>query len=204
MTTVIQRCHFLTRELRNSLFLNTRVLYIGLTALSLAGCSSISQTDLCTPSLVDAYSKVEKCETPHTLSLAAASNQKKNFNKNVFDKALNQKEKQDAKLEESSKLEILIKEIAQIHSNKIGCRASGLNKKSFEKLFTALIKRESGFNTNAISPNGAKGLGQFMQALARELRFRDPFQARANLNGSVRYLTRKLTEFKSVDNALAA
>ncbi len=66
-----------------------------------------------------------------------------------------------------------------------------------------MIEAESSYNTTAISPKGAYGLGQLMPATARELGV-DPRDVSQNLDGAARYLLAQLAEFRSVDLALAA
>ena len=58
----------------------------------------------------------------------------------------------------------------------------------FEVLLAALLKAESDFNTHAVSGAGAQGIAQFMPGTATGMGVRDPFDARENILGGVRYL----------------
>ncbi len=55
-------------------------------------------------------------------------------------------------------------------------------------LITALIIQESGFNENAVSSAGAKGLAQLMPNTAKELGISDPFHSENSIEGASRYL----------------
>ena len=83
-------------------------------------------------------------------------------------------------------------------------RGSRLDPAQFALLFETLIQRESGFDPKAVSPKGAKGLGQLMPGTAADLGVADPFDPIANLDGSARYLVEQLAAFGSVELALAA
>lgn len=78
-----------------------------------------------------------------------------------------------------------------------------LSPQDWAYLFQALVRVESSFNPNAVSPAGARGLAQLMPDTARELGvvIDDPHD---NLDGGARYLLAQLETFGSLDLALAA
>ncbi|HZG74332.1 MAG TPA: lytic transglycosylase domain-containing protein [Paenibacillus sp.] len=72
-------------------------------------------------------------------------------------------------------------------------------------LVRAVIRVESGFNPNAESPAGAKGLMQLMDATARSLGVDDSFDPVQNVNGGTRFLSYLLTKYNGNEGvALAA
>lgn len=74
-----------------------------------------------------------------------------------------------------------------------------------ENIVYAVIKAESGFNPNAVSKAGARGLMQLMPATADEMKVRDIFDPAQNIAGGVQYLARLLELFDgNLDYALAA
>ena len=73
------------------------------------------------------------------------------------------------------------------------------------RLVTAIARRESAFNANAVSHVGAQGVMQLMPATARYLGVKNSFDARENIFGGTRYLRTLLDTFKGdLDLALAA
>ena len=62
-------------------------------------------------------------------------------------------------------------------------------------LVRAVIHAESAFHPNAISEAGAQGLMQLMPATAERFAVDDPFDARQNIRGGVRYLAWLLKRF---------
>jgi soluble lytic murein transglycosylase-like protein len=64
-----------------------------------------------------------------------------------------------------------------------------------DRLVTAVIRAESGFNPRAVSRKGAQGLMQLMPATASNLGVRNSFDPRENIHGGVRHLRTLIDRF---------
>ena len=62
-------------------------------------------------------------------------------------------------------------------------------------LLAALVRAESNFNPNAVSPAGAQGLTQLMPGTARGLGVTNAFDPAQALNGGAKYLRQMLDRF---------
>jgi hypothetical protein len=94
--------------------------------------------------------------------------------------------------------------VAEVYAENPAVAGAGLSEEEFVRVFVALIDQESRFNPLALSPKGARGLGQLMPETAALLGVEDSSEPMENLHGAARYLTAQLAEFGRVDWALAA
>jgi soluble lytic murein transglycosylase-like protein len=73
------------------------------------------------------------------------------------------------------------------------------------ELIRAVMRAESAFRANVVSPVGAQGLMQIMPALAEEMGVTDPFDPRQNIMAGSRYLRQLLDSHQgNVTLALAS
>lgn len=74
-----------------------------------------------------------------------------------------------------------------------------------EKLIASVMKKESNFNSSAVSPAGAVGLMQLMPGTAKYLGVEDSLNPEQNVMGGAKYLRQMLDKFdNNVSLALAA
>ena len=71
-------------------------------------------------------------------------------------------------------------------------------------LLAAQLHQESGFNPNAVSRAGARGIAQFMPATARGYGLRDPHDPAASIDAQAHLMRDLLRQFGAVPLALAA
>lgn len=83
---------------------------------------------------------------------------------------------------------------------RLACQRHGMD----YNLVKAVIRAESAFDSQAVSPKGAKGLMQLMPGTSRDLGVSDPFDPYQNIDGGVRYLKEMMDRFNDVKLALAA
>ena len=73
-----------------------------------------------------------------------------------------------------------------------------------KSLILAVIKVESGFDSQAVSRKGAMGLMQLMPGTASDLGLTNPFDPVQNILGGAKYLSDCIKTFKDLGLALAA
>lgn len=93
--------------------------------------------------------------------------------------------------------------VAEVFAREPAVAAAGLSPEDFTRAFVALVDQESRFNPNAVSPKGARGLGQLMPETAAVLGV-DAADPLDNLRGAARYFVDQLGTFGRMDLALAA
>lgn len=125
------------------------------------------------------------------------------YDENIFGGGAGTPVSQSTRNVNSAIYEPMAEGVAEVYAADPAVAGAGLDEEDFVRLFVALIDQESRFNPAALSPKGARGLGQLMPETAALLGV-DAGEPMANLHGAARYLTAQLAEFGRVDLALAA
>jgi hypothetical protein len=73
-----------------------------------------------------------------------------------------------------------------------------------DAMIKAIIRTESDFNRDAISPQGAQGLMQLMPATASMIQVNDPFDPEQNVTGGTGLIRRYLDKYGSIKKCLIA
>jgi soluble lytic murein transglycosylase-like protein len=98
-----------------------------------------------------------------------------------------------------------IRSSANSHKIEKAIQAAATQYQLSPKLIKGVIKAESDYDANAVSPAGAKGLMQLMPGTARDLGVKNPFDIQQNIDGGVRYLKKMMDMFGGdVRQALSA
>jgi len=71
------------------------------------------------------------------------------------------------------------------------------------RLSSSLIAAESAYRVRAVSSAGARGLGQLMPGTAKALGVSDSFDPRQNIEGSIKYISGILREWKGYDDRVS-
>lgn len=103
----------------------------------------------------------------------------------------------------SNEVLVAIQKTALRYGSSPALRKVNLSVRDWTRLFQANIEIESGYKINAISPDGAYGLGQLMPKTASELGV-DRLDYNQNLDGSARYLLAQIELFGNIKLAVAA
>jgi len=83
-------------------------------------------------------------------------------------------------------------------------RTAAKNTRLDESLIMAVIKVESNFDPEAVSPKGAIGLMQLVPSTADFLGVTNPFNPTQNIHGGAKYLSQCIDTFQDMELALAA
>lgn len=92
---------------------------------------------------------------------------------------------------------------ARRYQDHAALEAADLSPQQWTALFQAMIRIESAYRQDAVSPKGARGLAQLMPATAASLGI-DADTPLENLDGGARYLLAQMESFGTVTLALAA
>lgn len=90
----------------------------------------------------------------------------------------------------------LAEDVALAYAGGPGPRAAGLDALTFQRVFVALVRQESGFNPRAVSPLGA-GSGSAHARNRKAARGDGRLRPHQNLNGAARYFTQQLARFRT-------